>query len=187
MMTNTKEKIVELSRDVIQQIGYQSFSYKLVAEQLKIKNAAIHHYFPAKDDLAIAVIEKDKGDFATMIKCMETASPAEKVEAILHNYITYYHEGHKLCLISTFGSIYNNIPEKIQKAVQQHMDIIKDWMTAVFKEGIDTGAFNFDESVDDMVISWFVSLPGSLQLGRLAGDSYFLAVIEQLRRSLKMN
>lgn len=172
---------------MIQQIGYHSFTYKHIAQQLNIQNAAIHHYFPSKDDLAVAVIEKDKGDFAAMMICMEAANPAEKIEAILNNYITYYNQGHKLCIMSTFGAVYNNIPERIQKPIKQHMDIIKEWMTGVFKEGLDTGVFHFEGSVDDMVMNWFVSLPGSLHLGRLAGDNYFQGVIEQLRRSLKMS
>ena len=186
-MSSTKEKIVELSRDLIQQIGYQAFSYKQVAEQLNIQNASIHHYFPAKEDLAIAVIEKDKSDFVSMIKHLGTASPAEKVEAILSNYINYFNDGHKLCMISTFGSVYNTLSEKIQLTIRQYVSSIRSWLTDVFKEGIDTGTFHFDGSVDDMVTSWFVSLPGSLQMGRLAGESYFRDVIEQLRRSLKMS
>ncbi|WP_158798253.1 TetR/AcrR family transcriptional regulator [Pedobacter sp. L105] len=185
-MNNTREKIVELSRDLIQQIGYHSFSYKQVSEQLNIQNASIHHYFPSKEDLAIAVIEKDKSDFAAMVKYLDTSDPADKLEAVLNNYVNYFNQGRKLCMISTFGSIYNNIPEKIQEAIRQYAASIKSWLTQVFKEGIDTGNFHFDSSVDDMVTSWFVSLPGSLQMGRLAGESYFREVIEQLRRSLKI-
>jgi len=163
-MSNTRGKIIELSRDLIQQIGYHSFSYKQVGEQLKIQNASIHHYFPSKDDLGIAVIEKDISDFSAMIKHLESSSPAEKLDAVLNNYTNYFNDGRKLCMISTFGSIYNNIPEKIQAALAQYTAMVKEWLRGVFKEGIDTGTFHFDVTVDDMVTSWFVSLPGSRKL-----------------------
>ena len=56
--STTKDRIVELSRNAIQSLGYHSFNYRQIADELKIKNAAIHHYFPAKEDLGVAVVEK---------------------------------------------------------------------------------------------------------------------------------
>jgi TetR/AcrR family transcriptional repressor of nem operon len=184
-MSNTKEKIVELGRDFIQHVGYHSFNYKQIATQLDIKNAAIHHYYPAKEDLGVAVIEKDRADFEQMVKVLENATPTEKTEAILHAYNQYFKEGKRLCILSTCGSAYQDIPEKMQQVSKNYLDELIAWLTETFKKGLQTGEFKFSGSADDMTSRWVATLPGILIAGRMQGEAYFDNAITLLRKSLK--
>jgi TetR/AcrR family transcriptional repressor of nem operon len=184
-MNATQEKIVELARNYIQLLGYHSFNYKQIASQLNIKNAAIHHYYPAKEDLGLAVIEKDQADFAAFAKSIENATPTEKAEAMLQIYKQYFNDGHKMCLISSIGSSYSGIPEKMQPSAKEHISLMMTWMDDVFNEGLQSGEFNFTGTAEDMTLRWTTNLQGSLITGRLRGEEYFNHVLTILRASLK--
>ena len=182
---HTRDKIVELARNYIQTMGYHAFNYKQIATVLNIKNAAIHHYYPAKEDLGLAVIEKDRSDFVDMVACTANEEPIKRLEALIHNYERYFSEGYKMCLISTFGSAYHDIPEKIQQAVTQYSNLVQDWLVEVMQNGLDTGAFNFEGTAKEMANKWAAILPGSLQMGRWRGEAYFHELMNGLRTSLK--
>jgi TetR/AcrR family transcriptional repressor of nem operon len=182
---HTRDKIVELARNYIQTVGYHAFNYKQIATVLNIKNAAIHHYYPSKEDLGLAVIEKDRNDFADMVACTAKAEPAEQLGALIDNYERYFNDGHKLCLIGTLGSAFHDVPEKIQQATIQYSNLVQDWLVAVMQEGLDTGAFNFEGTAQEMANKWAAILPGSLQMGRWRGEAYFNEVMHGLRTSLK--
>lgn len=182
---STKEKIVELARDYIQKIGYHSFNYKQIATYLDIKNAAIHHYFPSKDDLGVAVIEKDRQEFITMIQRLAKDSGTEKLEFLLNTYLRFFEDDRKLCIIGTFCSTYQDLSPKIQFSVKQYMDLFVSWLSEVLQQGLDTGEFRFDSSVNEMTNSWITALTGSLHVGRIRGPEYMEGLQNNLRKSLK--
>jgi TetR/AcrR family transcriptional repressor of nem operon len=183
-ISTTKEKIVDLSRELIQHIGYHSFNYKQVATQLDIKNAAVHHYYPAKEDLGLAVIEKDRADFALMTKSLESATPTEKTEAVLALYKQYFTTGKKLCLMSTCGLAYEDLPEKMRLASKNYLEEMIIWLTAAFKAGQQLGEFSFTGKPDDITAVWITALPGALISGRILGAGYMETALNNLRKLL---
>lgn len=185
-MASTKDKIVELAREYIQRVGYHSFTYKQIATQLNIKNAAIHHYYPSKEDLGLAVIALDFHEFTILVNSLENNAPLEKIDALLSNYRRYFKEGKKLCIIGTFGSSSEDTPIQIHKASTSYQTAVITWLTDTFNKGKKLGAFNFTQSTDDLITIWVAALPGSLIAGRLRGELYFKQTINSLRDTLKI-
>jgi len=181
----TKEKIVELGRDYMQRIGYHSFNYKQIADDLNIKNASIHHYFPTKEDLGLAVIEKDRHDFLQLEQRLRKAKPADKLEALIEIYNGYFHGGQKLCVLSSFASCYNELTDRMQLATSQYAALMASWLAEVFKEGLATGDFTFKQPVDEMVNQWMATLPGALLIGRNRGFGHYELVVNALKKALR--
>jgi len=181
----TKEKIVELGRDYMQRIGYHSFNYKQIADDLHIKNASIHHYFPTKEDLGLAVIEKDRQDFLVVEQRLRKAKPTEKLDALIEIYNNYFHGGQKLCVLSSFAACYNELTERMQLATSQYAELMASWLTEVFKEGLATGDFTFRQPVEEVVNQWMATLPGALLIGRNRGFAHYELVINGLKKALK--
>jgi TetR/AcrR family transcriptional repressor of nem operon len=182
---NTRDKILDLGKNYMQTIGYHSFNYKMIANQLNIKNASIHHYFPSKEDLALAIIEKATQDFNTWANNAKTISPTERAEIILDRYIQTFNDGKKLCLMSTFESAFNDVSENIRKATSAYVNSVFNWLIDVFKEGLQSKEFLFKESAEEMAVMWLAGLPGSLLVGRTKGAEYFHQIINRLRNSIK--
>ncbi len=49
-MSITRERILELGENFIRTKGYNAFSYQDISSELGVKNAAIHYYFPSKEN-----------------------------------------------------------------------------------------------------------------------------------------
>jgi TetR/AcrR family transcriptional repressor of nem operon len=184
-LSNTREKIVGLAQNYIQGIGYHSFNYRQIAADLSIKNASIHHYFPAKDDLGLAVIEQAKTDFAAATASWALQSPTARVEALLGIYRHYLEDGRKLCIVGSFGACYQDISPALQTAIDSHVEQIATWLTSTFKEGLQTGEFTFKGTAEAMTSGWTSTLVGSLNIGRTHGAKHFEQALDYLRQSIR--
>lgn len=180
----TRDRIVQLGRDFIQQLGYHSFKYQLVSKELNIKNAAVHHYFPAKEDLGVAVIEKDKTDFLQMTETLKDKPARDKVEGLLGLYNYYNDTGKNLCVIGACISAFTELPQRMGAAALKYQDAIYGWLIEAFGEGLKNGEFQFPEPPEALASLWIAALPGALQGAKARGADYFHSVVEQLRRSL---
>ncbi|HTI91295.1 MAG TPA: TetR/AcrR family transcriptional regulator [Puia sp.] len=181
----TRDKIIELGRDFVQKLGYHAFKYQLIAKELNIKNAAIHHYFPAKEDLGVAIIEKDQADFQWMVRSVADRPAFERVSAIIEVYRTYLNEGKNLCIVGACVSAYLEIPEKMTFASKRYQDMIYNWLVANFKEGLATGEFHFTDTPEDLAALWIATLPGTIQVAQARGKEYFEQTMNQLSMTVK--
>jgi TetR/AcrR family transcriptional repressor of nem operon len=183
----TKEKIVELARGFIQRIGYQYFNYKQVAAQLNIKNAAIHYYYPAKEDLGLAVIKKDKQDFEELCRRVQNDHPMEQIEAILREYRKCFHDNHKMCIIGTFCSAYNEVPEIIQTGIRDYVAVVSAWLAHTLESGRKLEHFRFKGSPERLAEFWITALTGSLQIGRVRDAGYLKQLLDNLKETAGIN
>ncbi len=183
--STTRDKIVELGRDFVQRLGYHAFKYQLIASELNIKNAAIHHYFPAKEDLGVAVIEKDLADFQLMTRSVKGNPAFEKVHSLLLIYHNYLDEGKNLCIIGACISAFTELPEKMATAAKNYQDAIYNWLIITLKQGLANGEFHFTDDPEDVAALWMAALPGALQASKARGKTYFYQVLNQLSGTLK--
>jgi TetR/AcrR family transcriptional repressor of nem operon len=54
-----RKKILAIAKDFIQQVGFDSVSFRDIASAIGIKSSSIHYHFPSKNSLAIALIEEE--------------------------------------------------------------------------------------------------------------------------------
>ena len=180
----TRDKIIELGRDYVQRLGYHSFKYQLIAKDLDIKNAAIHHYFPTKEDLGAAIIDKDHADFVAMTKPKKDSAREQLETTLLETYL-YFLKGKKnLCVIGACISAYTELPEKMKKAVQSYIHTLDTWLINVLREGQKRGEFSFSGKPEDLAALWIAALPGALQSAQARGEDHFYQVLDQLRKTL---
>jgi TetR/AcrR family transcriptional repressor of nem operon len=52
--------------------GYNAFSYQDISKELGIKNAAVHYYFPAKENLVTSIVKNNILRFEEMVDNMNT-------------------------------------------------------------------------------------------------------------------
>ncbi|GAB3590396.1 TetR/AcrR family transcriptional regulator [Hymenobacter daeguensis] len=182
---NTREKILGLARHYIQGIGYHSFNYRQIASDLAIKNASIHHYFPAKDDLGLAVIGQAMADFDAAAQSWAALPRPARVEALLDVYRRYLADGRKLCVVGSFGACYQDIAPALQTAIDSHVTQIATWLTRTLQEGRQSGEFTFRSTPEALTSAWMSTLVGSLNIGRTHGAKHFEQTLDCLRESLR--
>jgi len=183
---NTKELILDAAEALLQDRGFSAFSYHHVAQQLGVKNAAIHYHFPSKADLGTALIRRYRARFRDYTRTLEreNADPISKLECYFAIPASYLQNGRKICPLGILEAEFNAIPEPMQLESRLLDKEMRDWLAGVIGEGRSLGVFSFEGSAVGKVLVVAAALQGVLQITRVAGPQVFAATIEQIKREL---
>lgn len=183
---NTRELILDAAEALLQDRGFSAFSYHHVAQQLGVKNAAIHYHFPSKADLGTALIRRYRERFRDYTRTLEreNADPVSKLECYFAIPASYLQNGRKICPLGILEAEFNAIPEPMQLESRLLDKEMRDWLAGVIEEGRGLGVFSFEGSAVGKVLVVVAALQGVLQIARAAGPQVFTATIEQIKREL---
>ena len=185
-MSITREKIMELGENLICTKGYNAFSYQDISSELGIKNAAIHYYFPSKEDLGTRIVKTNIQRFEEMVENMHTRGFDEwkQLEAFIKIYVKSHREK-KLCIIGSLGTDFNTLNVTTKSELQKMTEIILEWLTGILSTGKEKGIFAFHGDAQNKALMIFSSLVSSLQLTRIIDDldckSFYQQIVDDLR------
>jgi len=181
---DTKVEILDLAEDLLLNRGFNGFSYAHISSALKIKNAAIHYYFPAKADLGLAIIQRAGERFAswTQDERMSGKSAKEKLEAFFRSYLRFLEAGQQVCLGGALETDFKTLPPEMQVQTQKFASDILVWMEGVLEEGRGKRIFFYPGEARDQAILILSSLQGALQMTRAMGPSCLHLAMAQIRR-----
>lgn len=186
MPLSTKESIIALAENHIQQNGYNAFSYHDIAIQLDIKNAAVHYYFPRKEDLLHAVLEKSKRHFQNLVEVSkrDDKSYMDRLNRFLKIYDDNLNRQNRVCLVGALATDLFTLPLPMRPALTQWVETMKGWLTEILEEARNTGEFRFDGVASDRASLICSSMAGALQLARVLGNKEYKAIKFQLIKDL---
>lgn len=184
--TDTRERILDLAVELLQERGFNAFSYHHIAEDLGIKNAAIHYHFPSKADLGVALVQRYLEQFESWAAWQENAErdPTEKLDAYFRVAEKYMLYGAKVCPLGILEAEFHAIPQAMQSEAQRLDRVTREWMTRILEQGRELGQFCFEGSVADKALVVMASIQGVLQMARAAGNEVFFATARQLKKDL---
>jgi TetR/AcrR family transcriptional repressor of nem operon len=185
-IANSKRTILNLAESMLQDKGFNGFSYAHIASELGVKNAAIHYHFPTKEDLSIAVIQRYRERFKLWINNarVKNLSHEGKLVWFFSIYTEMRADKGKVCLVGSMEAEFNSIPEGLQSEVQTLHKEMLDWLRMTLSEGRDAGAFQFNGQPADKAALIMSTLQGGLQMARALGTKKFREVIEQIKLDL---
>jgi AcrR family transcriptional regulator len=181
---DTKVEILDLAENLLLDRGFNGFSYANISSVLKIRNAAIHYYFPAKADLGLAIIQRTRERFAnwTQNQRMAVKPAAEKLEAFFRSYLRFLEAGQQVCLGGALETDFKTLPPEMQVETQKFASDILVWMEGVLEDGREKNIFSFPGEARDQAILILSSLQGALQMTRAVGPSCLHLAMAQIRR-----
>ena len=173
-MSVTREKILELAEELILNKGYNGFSYQDISTVMGIKNAAVHYYFPSKDNLGVSILKTNVQRFEEMVENMQNLNFDEwqQLESFMKIYLKSNREN-KICLIGSLGTDINTLSDPMRVELQKMVDRIINWLTSVLQSGREKGLFQFNIPARDQALSILSSLVAGLQLARILNKSDF--------------
>ena len=186
---DTKVEILDLAENLLRDRGFNAFSYANISSVLKIKNAAIHYYFPSKADLGVAIIRRARERFAqwTQNQQMAAKPPTERLEAFFSRYLSFLEAEQQVCLGGALETDFKTLPSTMQVETQKFASDILAWMEGVLGEGKEKRIFAFPAKAKDQAILILSSLQGALQMTRAVGPSCLHLAIAQIRRLTSKN
>jgi len=184
---NTKQQIVELSAGLLREHGFNGFSYLDLSRALGISKASVHHHYPKKDDLGLALCEWSDAWLIQGLEHFDTkgSSSWNKLERYLQAAMKHTLTDHKMCPISAFYSDLNKLSEPIKVALKALDDIELDWVAKVMREGEQAGEFIKQDDSRAMAALFIFSCKGALYYARLHGQDLFHQTMKQFEHILR--
>jgi TetR/AcrR family transcriptional repressor of nem operon len=184
--TNTQRAILDLAESLLQDRGFNGFSYAHIAGELGVKNAAIHYHFPSKEALACAVIQRYRDRFQLWINNarIKHLSPQEKLDWFFSIYTNTRADNGKVCLAGSLETEFNSLPASLREQTEALTRELLAWLQATLNEGREAGVFQFSGHPASKAALILSSLQGALQMARALGTSKFHAVVGQHKQDL---
>jgi len=181
---DTKTQILDLAEDLLLDRGFNGFSYANISSALKIKNAAVHYYFPAKADLGLAIIERARERFASWAQSdrISGKSAKEKLEAFFRSYLRFLEAGQQVCLGGALETDFKTLPPVMQSQTQKFASDILAWVERILEEGRKKRIFFYPGEARDQALLILSSLQGALQMTRAMGPSCLHLAMAQIKR-----
>jgi len=150
------QMIIEASQRRFGRYGIEKTSMREIADDLKLSKASLYYYFPDKESLYKAVVEKEQDEFIEKIS--ERILSIKEPEQLLLEYsikrLSYFRTLLNLSRLrlEAFTGLKPGFRDTIQMFKEKEKEIIK----RIFEKGIRTGTFFIEDT--DQTASLFLDL-----------------------------
>jgi TetR/AcrR family transcriptional regulator, transcriptional repressor for nem operon len=169
----TANRIIAAGRQLIMRRGYNGFSYADVAEAIDIRKASIHHHFPAKTDLVMAVLDEWQEALDADVASLE-ASGADAI-AQLRAYIGHWErciadDTAPFCVAGMLGVELPSLPEEVAQGVRTFFARLTSWLEQVLESGVKNDLVKLDASVQTEAATLVSLVYGAMLAARAYGS-----------------
>ena len=188
-INDTREQIMDRAGQLLMSRGFNGFSYRDISSHLGVKNAAVHYHFPAKADLALALI----GEYRQTLRKRTSefmaygGSASQQMEGLFAFTYSQCQLGRCICPFGAFSIDYSELPEAVRKATVSFMDETIKWLTQVLDVGRQQEEFSFNGDPRPRALSILAGLQGARQMARINGFEILDDVINQVRVDLDIS
>ena len=185
-LNDTREQIMDRAGQLLMSRGFNGFSYRDISSHLGVKNAAVHYHFPAKADLAMALVD----EFRTMLRgrtgefMAYGGSALVQLDGLFAFTAKQCHAGRCICPFGAFSIDYSDLPGDLREATQGFMDETIKWLTRVMEVGKREGEFTFTGDARAKALTILSSLQGARQMARIHGIDLLDDVVTQIRQDM---
>jgi TetR/AcrR family transcriptional repressor of nem operon len=183
---DTAAQILDVAERLVQNRGFNGFSYADVAAELGITKASLHYHFASKADLGEALMRRYSERFAGALEDIdrEGGSAPSRLAAYARIYEQVLRE-QRMCLCGMLASDYETLPEPMRDEVLGFFDSNEAWLTGVLERGREEGSLRDGAPPSEVAQAIVGGLEGALLIARPYGDvSRFNAVADQLLDAL---
>ena len=181
-MSDTAEKLVEDARQLIVNGGYHGFSYADLSERFGIRKASIHHHFPAKVDLVVAVVEQARRAIQAQIAAVETGTPVAIEQ--LAAYTGYWErcildQAAPFCVAGVLAAELPGLPKEVGQAVRGHFNDLRKWLEQVLMLGVKQGSMRLENTAAVEAQNFMAAVYGAMLAARAFDDpGKFSSIVE---------
>ncbi len=160
--TDKAQLIIEASQKRFGLFGVEKTSMREIADDLNLSKATLYYYFPDKESLYKAVVEKEQEEFITRIS--ERISSFHEPELLLLEYanarLSYFRTLLNLSRIRF--EAFSSMKPAFMDAIKLFREKEKGIIIKIFEEGISSGIFFISDT--DQMASLFLDLLKGLRI-----------------------
>jgi TetR/AcrR family transcriptional regulator, transcriptional repressor for nem operon len=167
---DTSTQILDISERLVQNRGFNGFSYGDVAAELQITTAALHYHFPGKGELGEALVARYATRFAEALLALDAEADARaKLDGYASLYLDVLQQ-RRMCLCGMLAAEYETLPEAMRTALLRFFDDNERWLEAVLERGREDGTLQFSGAPSDAARMIVGALEGAMLVARPYGD-----------------
>lgn len=144
MLSDTKTALLDSAERAARTRGFDGFSYADLSEDVGIRKASIHHHFPTKAALSVALMERYYSGFQTVCSEIDAAhlTGGARLRALIDRYRTALDGGKSLCLCVSFSTSRESLPKTVISQISRFRKMMIDWIEAAFVAGKSDGSIH---------------------------------------------
>lgn len=137
---DTRQALLDHAAELIRTRGYSGFSYADLAERVGIRKASIHHHFPTKEDLGLALVDQYIGLFEQALADIgrQKITAGEALRAYAQLYRNSVEKGWG-CLCGMLASEVEVVPPSVAVGVRRFMTMNLEWLSKLITTGLARG------------------------------------------------
>ena len=169
---NTRISLLQSAEQAVRQRGYHGFSYADLAREIGIRKASIHHHFPTKADLGVALIERYNAAFFDQLKNIKDAegTAADQLRAYLRLYRDALDNGEQVCLCVSLSAGRDHLSDEILDQLDQfHRDSLH-WLEQLFERADADGSISLHAAPEAEASAALALVEGAQLLARASKD-----------------
>lgn len=168
----TRTDIVECAKRLFYEHGYDGTSFSDIVDASGLYRGNIYHYFKAKDDILLAVIDQHLGEFRALLEQWEKTCPEPR--ARLHAFVAMI-AARRIeliqfgCPIGTLNSELGKDRRDLQETAAALFDLFRDWLAKCF------GDLGYPEQAAELALHLLGRAQGITVLAQVYRDAAYLA------------
>jgi TetR/AcrR family transcriptional repressor of nem operon len=165
--TSTAAQILDVAERLVQERGFNGFSYADIASELRVTKAALHYHFASKADLGDALIERYAERFFAALASVDDddTDAVDKLRAYAKIYADVFRND-RMCLCGMLAADYATLPDPMRTRVVTFFDDNEVWLTRVLEEGRKKGSIRFEGSPRPVARTLIGGLEGAMLVAR---------------------
>lgn len=181
-MSDTADRLIESAAGQIMRVGYNGFSYADLAAEIGIRKASIHHHFPAKADLVVAVVEAARAAIRAQTNASDQASgdAVDRLAAYVGRWATCIADrSAPFCLAAVLAAELPSLPDAVAGAVRGHFHDLTAWLAEVLAQGERQGTMRLDAPPEAEAEALLSTIYGAMLVARAFDDPARFPAIAQ--------
>jgi TetR/AcrR family transcriptional regulator, transcriptional repressor for nem operon len=163
----TASQILDLAERLVQERGFNGFSYADIARELGVTKAALHYHFASKAELGDALIDRYAERFFEALAAVDAArdDAVDKLRAYARIYADVFRDD-RMCLCGMLAADYATLPEAMRERVVRFFDDNEAWLARVLEDGRGSGTVRFSGSARAVARTLIGGLEGAMLVSR---------------------
>jgi TetR/AcrR family transcriptional repressor of nem operon len=172
-VNSTACRLLEEARQLIADVGYSGFSYADLSGRVGIRKPSIHHHFPTKVDLVVAVLDQQREAIRAQIDALD--SDGADALAQLDAYLDYWKrcivdQTAAFCIAGVLAVEMPGLPSEVADAVQGHFNDLSEWLERVMTLGVAQGTIRLELDPQQSSQFFQTTIYGAMVMARAFDD-----------------
>ncbi|MEE9273402.1 MAG: TetR/AcrR family transcriptional regulator [Robiginitomaculum sp.] len=128
-------QILDIAERKMRLAGYNAVSYRDIAAEIGINSASLHYYFPKKEDLGVALVQRYSNNFNARLAdlTIDEPNPQKMITIFIGIYRYALEEQCLVCLCAILGAEAPGLPRAITAEVKNFFTENITWLTTQYR------------------------------------------------------